>query len=40
MYFPHPFSIALIAAFLMVCGVSKSGSPAEKLMISSPLALS
>lgn len=37
-YFVNPDSIALIAAELMGAGVRKSGSPAAKLMTSSPFA--
>src|SRR3954471_23127142 len=36
----RPLSIALIAAFLMLSGVSKSGSPAPSPMTSRPAALS
>src|SRR5262245_21774778 len=37
-YFVNPSLIALIAASLMCCGVSKSGSPAPKPTTSSPSA--
>src|SRR5882724_8001098 len=36
----RPLSIALIAAFLILSGVSKSGSPAPSPMTSRPAALS
>src|SRR3954469_25934425 len=36
----RPLSIALIAAFLMLSGVSKSGSPAPSPMTSRPAAFS
>src|SRR6266851_7344317 len=39
-YFVKPFWIAAIAASLMNCGVSKSGSPAPMAMTSRPSALS
>src|SRR3569623_1434390 len=39
-YLVKPALIALIAASLMCCGVSKSGSPAPRPMMSRPLALS
>jgi len=39
-YLVKPALIAPIAAFLMCCGVSKSGSPAPRPMMSRPLALS
>ena len=38
-YFVSPFLIALIAAFLIFIGVSKSGSPAPRPIISLPAAL-
>src|SRR5579863_8568624 len=37
-YFVLPASIAAIAAFLMLSGVSKSGSPTDSEMISRPMA--
>ena len=37
-YFVSPFLIALIAAFLILIGVSKSGSPAPRAIISLPAA--
>ena len=37
-YLVLPFSIALIAAFFICCGVSKSGSPAPNPMTSFPCA--
>ena len=40
MYLVKPFWIALMASSLMICGVSKSGSPAEKERMSRPCALS
>src|ERR1700675_3047807 len=39
-YFVNPSLSALIAASLMCCGVSKSGSPAPKPQTSTPSALS
>ena len=39
-YFVSPASMAAIAARLICAGVSKSGSPAERLMMSRPAAFS
>ena len=39
-YFVSPLLIALIAAFLILSGVSKSGSPAPSPITSFPAALS
>ena len=38
-YFVNPWSIASLPALIMCLGVLKSGSPTEKLITSSPLAL-
>ena len=38
-YFVSPRSIASIAAFLILSGVSKSGSPTDSEMMSRPFAL-
>ena len=38
-YFVSPLLIALIAAFLILSGVSKSGSPAPRPITSFPAAL-
>ena len=38
MYFVSPASMARMAAALMFPGVSKSGSPADRLMMSRPAA--
>ena len=38
-YFVSPFLMALIAAFLILFGVSKSGSPAPRPITSFPAAL-
>ena len=39
-YLVKPFAMASVAAFMMCSGVSKSGSPAPRPMMSLPSALS